>query len=387
MISFQTDTNERADRPAEGPGPMLQIIESCERGGAEKHTRLITKAFCKLGYPVIIMYSPGPYAQYFKSLSQAGVECIEYPMRKSLIKTILFIRRLVRKRKIRYIHSHQHWADFYATCATLGMKKVVRFSTIHFLPGDIPPLLARCRAVCMSIVAYHTMARVFAVSTEVARKARKALLLPDKRVAVTLNSIDFEEMEADEEAADRLRQKIRPESDAVVVLCIGFLHDRKGQRYAIEALASLRKKFPGIRLVLLGEGDMEGELRRLAEKLQLEDKVLFQGYLPHVAEWMSIADVYVQPSFIDPLPRALLEAMYMGLPVVASRLGTIGEVVKDGETGKLAEPGNAQSLAETIEFYLSNRAEAERIGRNAQAFVRANCSMQAMAQKIIKCLE
>jgi glycosyltransferase involved in cell wall biosynthesis len=365
---------------------MLQIIHASTNGGAEKHTRLISKAFKRLGFNVLLVYPPGPYAPSFKELEKLGVHCIEYDLKRNVFKTFFFVRRLIRENNVKYIHSHMHGADIVATVARIGIRGIRHFSTIHFLPQDNTQLLYRLRSSLMAFLSFQLMDKVFAVSTDVSDVARAFFFLPRSKIAVTLNSIDFGEMIVDPANAAVLHSRFKSRPQDRLILSAGTFVERKGQRYIIEALRDLDTAGKSVKLALLGEGEKEKELKALVHSMNLDNIVLFPGYQSNIVDWFSIADVYVQASLIDPLPRALLEAMYMGVPVIATSLRTISEVIKDGETGLTVPAASPFEIRWAMEFMLGNDEKARAMGRTAREFVINNCSMTTMAQKTLACL-
>jgi glycosyltransferase involved in cell wall biosynthesis len=364
---------------------MLQIIHLAENGGAEKHTRLITKAFRKAGFDIVFVYQPGPYASQFATLGEQGVECIEFDLKKNLLASVFFIRKVIRTRNVKYVHSHMHGADLIAMLACLGRREICHFSTIHCLPwhNDQASLLQRLEYYLMTLIPFHVMTRVFAVSQAAKDEACRALFLPKKKVSVTLNSIDFSEMETDPRGVKYLRPRLLGKFHGTVLLSTGELCARKGQLHVLKAFNLFRRPIEDVKLVFLGEGEKKKELMILAENYGLRDCVLFPGFQPNITDWLAIADIYLQMSLIDPLPRALLEAMYLGLPVIVSDIDTMRDVVRDNETGLVVKPTEPSQIKRAIETLISDPELAKKLGAAGSAFVKNNCSMDGMAVKIM----
>jgi glycosyltransferase involved in cell wall biosynthesis len=364
---------------------MLQIIQSSTNGGAEKHTRLITKAFRAQGIAITLVYPPGPYAAEFATLRRIGVECIEFDLKKNLLYSILFVRKLIVSRRISCIHSHMHWADFIATLARIGRRDICHFSTIHYLPIDIrnQGFLKQALAYSITLLSFHLMHRVFAVSASVAVRGRRAFLLPSSKVVMTLNSIDFSELTADPRAVNAIKRGVVGKSNTRILLSVGELCERKGQKYLIKALHLFQRPSINFKLVLLGNGEQKKELMSMVDCYGLKDCVVFAGYQPAIADWLAAADIYLQLSLIDPMPRAMLEAMYLKLPVIASSIPTLSEVVKNRVTGMLVNPTAPSEIKRAIEFLLRHREVGQGLGRAAHEFVRQNCAMETMAARIM----
>jgi glycosyltransferase involved in cell wall biosynthesis len=142
------------------------------------------------------------------------------------------------------------------------------------------------------------------------------------------------------------------------LLSVGWLAEKKGHRHLLEALA--RMEHADASLELIGEGELRGELERLAHDLGVADRVRFPGpKLPEeVAEAMRRADLFVLPSLDENLPVVLIEAMASGLPVVATRVGGVPELVDD-EVGRMVPAGDPDALAKAISEMLARRGESD----------------------------
>jgi glycosyltransferase involved in cell wall biosynthesis len=152
-----------------------------------------------------------------------------------------------------------------------------------------------------------------------------------------------------------------------VILFIGGLKYVKGVDVLIEAFHVLSKRLKNLQLRIVGDGGMREELTKRINFLNLGSHVKILGYVPYysVKDQLSDASVFVLPSRSEGLPNVLLQAMAAGLPIVATRVGGIPSLIRDGENGLLVTADNPEELAETIEKLLMNHDLAERLGRNA----------------------
>lgn len=155
-----------------------------------------------------------------------------------------------------------------------------------------------------------------------------------------------------------------------VLLCVGRLSPEKGHAGLLEAFASLSKSYE-IELHLIGDGPTRALLEKLAGELGISSRVRFLGAMAEAATLAEIAkaDLLVLPSFLEGLPLVLMEAMALGIPVVAPRVAGIPELVEDGRNGLLFTPSNWGELAEQISRLLSDSALCERIGPRARRTV------------------
>jgi colanic acid/amylovoran biosynthesis glycosyltransferase len=162
------------------------------------------------------------------------------------------------------------------------------------------------------------------------------------------------------------RPRVPPPDRAVNALCVASLQEYKGHRFLLEALAA--PSLERINLDLVGDGELRPQLERFAARLGVTDRVRFHGSLtePEVMSLLATADLFVLPSTVarsgqmDGVPVALMEALACGVPVVATRLSGIPELIRDDETGLLAEPADAGGLRRALERLLGDPAAARR---------------------------
>ena len=148
-----------------------------------------------------------------------------------------------------------------------------------------------------------------------------------------------------------------PGNNKKIVLYVGRLEPVKGVRYLVQAMGILRDGgLRNVKLLIVGDGSEKKCLEELVKKLDLEDYVVFAGKVSHekIPEYMASADVFVLPSLSEGFGMAVVEAMAMGLPVIASRVGGLPWIIRDGENGFLVEPRNPRDIAEKITLLLTN---------------------------------
>lgn len=175
------------------------------------------------------------------------------------------------------------------------------------------------------------------------------------------------------------------------VVSVGTLHEVKGQRYLLNALADARRRGVDVRCVLVGDGPDRQMLESLSDELDLADVVEFVGRRTReqIAEHIAEADALVAPSVPtsggkrEGIPVVLMEAMSAGLPVVSSRLSGIPELVDDGVNGLLAEPFDSAQIADALECLASEPARRRELGANARATVLADFDVANNARTLL----
>jgi glycosyltransferase involved in cell wall biosynthesis len=165
---------------------------------------------------------------------------------------------------------------------------------------------------------------------------------------------------------------------AVVIGTVARLSKEKGLHYLLEAFAAVAGHHPDARLLLAGEGPERGRLERLATRLGLGERVRFLGEAPHeqVPAVLQGLDVFTMPSTYEGFGVAALEAEAMEVPVVASNVHGIPDVVVDGETGLLVPPRDPQALAAALERLVTDAGLRRRLGRAGRAFVAEHYSWE-----------
>jgi len=170
-------------------------------------------------------------------------------------------------------------------------------------------------------------------------------------------------------------------NDERILLTAGRLHRQKGYDHLIRAMPMVQSAFPGVKLLILGEGEEENNLKKLADSLELTEKVIFTGLRSDVDSLLHCIEIFVLPSRWEGLPNVLLEAMAAGKPVVATAVGGIPELVVQGVTGVLVPPQDTLALADAIKGLLSDEKRALAMGSAGRQRVQQCFSMDAMISK------
>ncbi len=190
-----------------------------------------------------------------------------------------------------------------------------------------------------------------------------------------------EETSASSADRSRIRRSLGIGAQSPVVGYIGRLHQAKGVQFLIEAFASVLGTHPAAKMVVVGEGEERNRLQKLARTKGLHSGMRFLGRRSDVNAIMSALDVLVVPSLREGFPRVVLEAMMMGRPVVATRVGGVSEAVVDGVTGLLVPPREPGALSEAILRVLSDREAALEMGQKARARAQETFSLDQAAHR------
>ncbi|MXV73978.1 glycosyltransferase family 4 protein [Candidatus Poribacteria bacterium] len=178
------------------------------------------------------------------------------------------------------------------------------------------------------------------------------------------------------------RRKPTPETEEKLIVSVGRFAPEKGHSYLIEALNLLKRQNIAWRCTFLGEGELAAELRALVEKYGLSAQVTFPGFCEDVFSVLLTADVFVLPSLHESSPNALIEAMGIGMPCIASDVGGIVDLVEDEANGVRVPPKDPTSLAAALQRVLTEPDFAQKLGKNARTTIQRKFDTTESMQKL-----
>jgi glycosyltransferase involved in cell wall biosynthesis len=233
-------------------------------------------------------------------------------------------------------------------------------------------------------------AKVIALNHVEAEQYR-AMGVPEEKIAIIPNGIDLSEY-VNLPPKGAFKKKFNIPEDRKIILYLGRIHKIKGIDILIKAYAYMRNKMNLRDIVLVIAGPDDGylnEAKRLAQALDVSNHVLFTGPLYGEDKMAAYIDseVYVLPSRYETFPMAILEAYACGKPVVASEVGGLRDLVKNGETGLLFKPEDVKQLAERISNILNDDKMAEEMGLRGRNFVEEDFTIEKIIEKLEKLYE
>lgn len=167
----------------------------------------------------------------------------------------------------------------------------------------------------------------------------------------------------------------------LIVGTLAELHKVKGLDVLLCAWAKFIKRYPEAELKIFGTGEEEENLKALAKELNIEVK--FMGYVPDAREKMNDFDIFVLPSRSEAMPYAVLEAGKVGLPVIATRVGGIPEIIENGENGVVIEPGSSETLFSSLLLLAENKELRNRLGEKLKETILKNFSLEKMVEQTL----
>jgi glycosyltransferase involved in cell wall biosynthesis len=345
---------------------ILQVITPSKIAGAERSTASLCEHLVRAGHRVTIATKQGhPLVDLLRSLD---LDVRPMPLSgKANVAAGLRLARLARSLEAEVIHTQL------STAALWG-------SVGAHLAGI--PAVAHVRAL-NSKTCYTLADRVIAIS-EAVRDHLVAQGMAGDRIDVVYSGIDPRRysMPVPREEA---RRALEIPPDAVVLGVLAHLTAKKGHHVLLPALAELKPQFPRLLTLLAGDGVERGRLEEQARHLGLTEQVRFLGFREDVLPVYAALEFLVLPSVAgEGLPRALLEAGFLGLPVVGTRLSGVPEIVRDGETGYVVPPGDAPALAARLRDLLACPSRRAQFGATAKEWIRGKFTIEAMVEGTLR---
>ena len=241
------------------------------------------------------------------------------------------------------------------------------------LPG-LTGSLARLYERTMGRLILDRSHTVSAVSPAVARHA--AELGFRGHVELVPNAVDVERFRPPPEVTG-------PNGHAPSVLFLGRFSRNKGPQFLLDAMPHILSQVPSATFRFVGNGPMRDHIERRIREMRLNGHARLQGHVADVVPVLQSADVVVRPSLTEGMPLAVMEAMACGRTIVASRVAGTEDVIRDGDTGILVEPGSVRSLREGVVRVLADHDRAIRIGRRAREWAEQQMSWDSIAQQYL----
>lgn len=364
------------DRESTSLPKILHLIKGLGKGGAE--TLLVDglavadrrRFHYRYGY-----FLPWKDA-LVPRLTELGADVVPF-RRRHLAGMLLSVPAVVselRRSKVDLLHSHLPLSGVIGRLAGRLAGVPVVYTEHNVLERYHPATRA------LHLATWSLQSRVTAVSAEVLRSIRR--LAPDEVPAeLVLNGIPSERFRADPERGRRQRRELGIPPGVPVVGAVTVFRPQKRLDLWLDAAVRIRHRIPEARFLLVGHGPLAERIDVLARESGLGEALVRPGLQDDVRSWIDAMDVFLMSSDFEGLPLALLEAMAMERPVVATTVGGIPEVVDSGRHGVLVPPGRSDRLAEEVVGLLADRGRARRLAVSACRRVEADFSIGAMVRR------
>jgi glycosyltransferase involved in cell wall biosynthesis len=352
-------------------------------GGGPEKTILLGAAKSDPGrYAVTVCYIRDERDDVFgidRRAASLGVDYVEIRERHSLDPAIWRrLRDLIHARRIDIVHAHDYKTDFLAYL--LGrVEPVIPLSTAHGFAGHGRKERRLYYPADRRILA--RLPRVIAVSSDLRDLLLRCGARPD-RVTVIPNAIDQQQFRRDDTKAAASRDVLRIPSDAIVIGAVGRLETEKNYPLLIEAFARASAIVPALYLVIAGDGSLRDELQARVDRGCASSRCRLLGQVTDVVALHHALDLFVMCSDNEGSPNAVLEAMAMGTPVIATSVGGIPDLVEPGRTGLLVPPRDVDALVAAIARLAGDPWERGAMASAARARVERDLSFERRMRRV-----
>ena len=304
----------------------------------------------------------------------------------SNIKEVRRLRDLFARVPVDLLHSNNTGAEPAPIAAR--MAKIPRvLGTFHVLPSyDLDGVRNGKRYHLLESLSMRSLHHAIACCDAARLDWQARVGFRPELCSVIYNGIDVRRVER-QATREQARRSLGLPPDGLLIASLGMLHRYKGFAFLIQALPAILQKFPETQVAIAGTGPQETELRRMAIRAGVSSAIHWLGFCSDARTLLEAADVYVQPSLVEACPMALLEAGAMGLPVVASAVGGVPEVILQGETGLLVPCMEPALLANALETLLSGSPMRARMGAAGKVRVHQNFTRERMVAETLAVYE
>lgn len=355
---------------------FLDSIEAGTYGGMEEWIRIVADGLANRGHRVTVAGRPGSAFLRRVGETTRGVETLEIELSGDFNPaTISRLKKFIRTQGTDLISvNFNKDVRLGGLAARLdGRPRVVWSVGLDITKDSFVHKLLTPRLVDRVVVPSESL------KTQI---TRLGYIKPEMVEVVPIGIGDKQFTRPDPNAARSLREQFELPPDAVVAVTVGRFVEQKGHRYLVDAARTIENSLPHLRFVLLGDGPLEDELRAQIDTAGVGDRFVFAGMLDNIDPVLAGADLMIHPSIEEPFGIAVLEGMRAGLPVIASRVGGIPEVVEESATATLVPPGDTSVLAAAVTNLLADPARMKRMGEAGRERWRTHFRLDDMLDRI-----
>lgn len=355
---------------------IAQVINSLKPGGGERFLVDLLQAFPygEFEFTVFCLYSKGDLACEVERIG-IPVKVLGVP-RKIGLKGYIRLYNALKMSTFDIVHCHLLESCWYGLPAGWFAGVPIRIAHLQNCHWRLS-----LRARLFDRFAFAFADAGFGCSKAVLRFYQKHMWYPMSKCYLVYNGVvtkRFENLPSKEE----IRRILGLSQEYIIITTVARLVPQKGHVFLLEAAREIVSKFKNVRFLLVGDGGLRAQLECRVSSLGLAEYVFFLGQRTDVPQILAASDIFVLPSLWEGLGLVLVEAGLAGLPVVATRVDGIVEVVEDGRSGFLVPPGDSRALAEALQALLGDAVLRERMGKEGRTIALQRFTMERIASQV-----
>jgi glycosyltransferase involved in cell wall biosynthesis len=380
-------------QPCESAGGVIQlkvlfVLDGLAPGGAERSLAEMLPDLTRAGIEPTVAFFHRHEAN-LESLYRARGAVLHFVDARSLKGRVAALRRVIRMERPNVVHTALFNADLIGRLAAVGQKVVVvsslvntPYDRIRLRNSDVNALKFHAVRLVDGLTARSLTTHFHAVSETVKRAAVATMGLRPERITVIERGRNI--CLPGPERRRWARAKLGLHHSDKVILTVGRQEYQKGQRYLLEAIEEVIRRDPTAILLVAGaSGRQSDTLIDIRRHSAHPDRIRLLGYREDVPDVLASADLFAFPSLYEGAAGALLEAMALGLPIVASRIPSIEEIVEEGHNALLVERATVEPLAAAITQLLSDRERATAFGLRSRKIFEERFTLDRCTRRMV----
>jgi len=346
---------------------ILHTEPSCGWGGQE--LRVLEEAAGMQARGHQVMIAAPAESRIYAEARKRGAPAVAPPIARKNLGALRALRRLLAGERPDILNTHSSTDTWLAALASVGLAQAPPLVRTRHISASIP------RNAASRWLYRRATARVVTTGEALREQVMRETGLAPGRVLSVPTGVDLQRFSPGDQAA--ARNTLQLPAGVPLIGIVATLRSWKGHRFLVEAMAGAG--MDGAHLVIVGDGPGRDNLRAQIDALGLPGRVRMAGNHADVVPWLRALDVFALPSYANEgVPQALMQAMAVGIPVVTTNVGAIGELVKSGETGLMVPPRDADALRTALLGLLHDPALRAGLSAAALAHVRAHFSRERM---------
>ena len=373
---------------------ICHVITRMIVGGAQENTLLSARGAVEAGHDVTLVTgpSPGPEGELLKRVSCPGLKIVEYPFLVRQIsfsadrKAYGFLKDLFKKEQYDVVHTHSSKAGIIGRFAAhaAGIPLVVH--TIHGLAFHrYEKAWKNAIYILSERLAAHKCRRIYAVAQAMIDQSLAAKIGKPEQYKVVYSGMELEPFLTSKPDPE-LRKQLNIPENSFVFATLARLFPLKGYEDFIPIAIKLAKDLPNVHYLIIGNGIMTESIKEQIRSEGVEDRFSFAGLVPpqEVYRYLALSNALVHFSLREGLPRAAVQALASGKPVIAYALDGTPEVVITGETGYLLQPSDPVSAEQAMRDVVSDPEKAKKLGENGRKLVESKFGWKLMSNTLLE---
>ena len=359
------------------PRNILLTNSSDIYGGGEFYVLELAKELRARGNSIWVVCKPNNLLHEKCESAHIPTIPLDFPPQGQFVKFIRWLRKITRKNHIDIVHTNSNYdrtaGGFAARMA--GVRHVTNVHSFHSLQHNLTHWVRNHAATD------HFIVDGYCVKEMLIQEDR----LDASKISVVYLGVDPSEMKRDETMRKKIRAEFTCPDDQIVIGNVARMVPFKGHEYLLKAFAELAKHSPGMRLVLVGDGELSENLSRLAHTLKIENQIIFAGFRDDLQALYSAFDIYVHPSIEgggETFPFAILQALAQQLPVIVTRVGDVPAMVSDSINGFVVPDKDPSALAVRLGILLHNESLRSTMGTKSRALLLERFTVSGMVDRV-----